>query len=113
MIPEMQFLEEHINRMLLPRLGYPDLTVEFDRSDIEALKEDESARVSRESQLLDRGVLTINEVRCSRNLPDVPWGDVWAKAPAGAGAVGGGAALVGPPSLTAVNGNGVGPPTGS
>ena len=58
----MQFLEEHINRMLLPRLGYPDLTVEFDRSDIEALKEDEAARVSRESQMLDRGVLTIKNV---------------------------------------------------
>ena len=109
MIPEMQFLEEHINRMLLPRLGYSDLTVEFDRGDIEALKEDEPARVSRESQLLDRGVLTINEVRRSLNLTDVPWGDVWAKAPAGAGSPRGGTALpnekIDPPAHVAVNGN--------
>ncbi len=81
MLPQMRFLEEQLNRMLLPRLGYPDLVVEFDRSGIEALREDENSRVTREMQLLDRGVLTINEVRRSRNLPDVPWGETWAKAP--------------------------------
>jgi hypothetical protein len=82
MLPEIQFLEEHLNRMLLPRLGYPDLVVQFDLSAIESLREDENSRVSREAQLLDRGVLTINEVRRTRNLPDVPWGDAWAKVPA-------------------------------
>ena len=61
--------------MLLPRLGYPDLHLEFDLTEIEALQEDENSRVSRQMQLLDRGVLTINEVRRQRNLPDVPWGD--------------------------------------
>ena len=81
MLPELGFLEEQLNRMLLPRLGYPDLEVKFDVSTIEALREDENSRVSREAQLLDRGVLTINEVRRSRSLPDVPWGDTWAKAP--------------------------------
>ncbi len=80
-LPELQFFEERLNRMLLPRLGYPDLEVRFDVSVIEALREDEDSRVRRETQLLDRGVLTINEVRRSRNLPDVPWGDAWAKAP--------------------------------
>ena len=68
--------------MLLPRFGYPDLEVKFDVSGIEALREDENSRVARESQLLDRGVLTINEVRRTRSLSDVPWGDTWAKAPA-------------------------------
>jgi len=81
MLPEMTFLEEQLTRMLLPRLGYPDLVVKFDADSIEALREDENSRVSREVQMLDRGVLTINEVRRSRNLPDVPWGDAWAKAP--------------------------------
>ena len=76
MIPEMQFLEEQLNRMLLPRIGYADLHVTFDLSSIEALKEDENSRVSRDVQLLDQGVLTINEVRRSRGLPDVTWGDV-------------------------------------
>ncbi len=74
-VPEVRFLEEQLNRMLLPRLGYPQLTVEFDLSTIEALQEDENNRVQRESALLDRGVLTINEVRRERNLPEVPWGD--------------------------------------
>jgi HK97 family phage portal protein len=82
MLPQLRFLEEQLNRMLLPRLGYPDLVVEFDQSSIEALREDENSRVTREMQLLDRGVLTINEVRRSRDLPDVPWGETWAKAPA-------------------------------
>ncbi|PKB67440.1 MAG: hypothetical protein BZY81_04735 [SAR202 cluster bacterium Io17-Chloro-G4] len=81
-LPEMRFIEEHLNRMLLPRLGYGELVVQFDASSVEALREDENSRVSRESQLLDRGVLTINEVRRSRNLSNVPWGDNWAKAPA-------------------------------
>ena len=80
-LPEMRFLEEQINRMFLPRLGYSDLVAQFDASAIEALREDENSRVTREMQMLDRGVLTINEVRRSRNLPDVPWGDAWAKAP--------------------------------
>ena len=83
MLPEIQFMEEQLTRMLLPKLGYQDLEVEFDLSGIEVLREDENSRVARDSQLLDRGVLTINEVRRTRNLPDVPWGDVWAKAPRG------------------------------
>ena len=79
-LPEMRFLEEQLTRMLLPRLGYPDLVAQFDLSGLEVLREEENSRVNREAQLLDRGVLTINEVRRSRNLPDVPWGDTWAKA---------------------------------
>ena len=74
-VPEIRFLEEHLNRMLLPRLGFPDLFLEFDLTSIEAMQEDENNRVARQMQLLDRGVLTINEVRRQQKLPDVPWGD--------------------------------------
>ncbi len=74
-VPELKFLEEHLTRMLLPRLGYPGLGLEFDLSSIEALQEDENQRVSREMQLLDRGVVTINELRRQRGLANVPWGD--------------------------------------
>jgi HK97 family phage portal protein len=84
MVPQIHFLEEQLTRALLPRLEHGDLTVEFDLSVVEALHEDEAHRVSRESQLLDRGVLTINEVRQSRGLPPVPWGYSWAKAPSAA-----------------------------
>ena len=80
MVPEMTFLAEQVTRKLFPLLGYPDLEMEFDLSAIEALADDENARASRESQLLDRGVLTINEVRRSRGLPDVPWGNEWPRA---------------------------------
>ena len=73
--PEVKFLEDQVNRSLLPKLGYPQLTVEFDLSVIESLQEDENSKVQRETALLDRGVLTINEVRRERNLPEVPWGD--------------------------------------
>ena len=83
-LPELKFFEEQLTRMLLPRLGYPDLGLEFDLSVIEALQEDENQRVSREAQLLDRGVLTINEVRRQRGLPDIPWGDAWASVPGNA-----------------------------
>ena len=76
-VPEMRFLEEHLNSELLPRLGYEDLTAEFDLSTIEAMGEDETERVDRETKLLAHGVLTINEVRRSRNLPEVPWGNTW------------------------------------
>ena len=66
---------EQVTRKLFPLLGYGGLEMEFDLSVIEALGEDENARVTRESQMLDRGVLTINEVRRARSLPDVPWGN--------------------------------------
>ena len=79
-VPEVRFLEDQMNRALLPKLGYPQLRAEFDLSAIEALQEDEASRVQRETALLDRNVLTINEVRRERNLPEVPWGD----GPAGA-----------------------------
>ena len=79
MVPEMLFLAEQVTRKLFPLLGYPELELEFDLTAIEALGEGDTARVARETQLLDRGVLTINEVRRSRNLPDVPWGDEWAR----------------------------------
>ena len=74
-VPELKFLEEQLTRMLLPRLGYPGLGLEFDLSSIEALQEDENQRVSREMQLLDRGVVTINELRQERGMASVPWGD--------------------------------------
>ena len=77
MVPEMTFLSQQVTRHLFPLLGYPNLELEFDLTAIEALAEDENARTAREAQLLDRGVLTINEVRQSRNLPPVPWGDGW------------------------------------
>jgi hypothetical protein len=83
MVPEMRFIANQITRNLFPALGYQGLEMEFDLTTIEALSEDESTRVSREVQLLDRGVLTINEVRRSRNLTEN--GKYISKRPAGIG----------------------------
>ena len=73
--PSVSFGGFGITQKLLPLLGYPNLRLEFDLSSVEALREDQTARVDRDVKLLDRGVLTINEVRRRHNLPDVPWGD--------------------------------------
>ena len=75
MVPEMAYLSQQVTRGLFPLLGYTNLEMEFDLTTIEALAEDDNARTNRETQLLDRGVLTINEVRQSRGLPPVPWGN--------------------------------------
>lgn len=74
-IPEAALLQDRINSSLLPKLGFPGFTVEFDFSNIEALAEAEDLRIKRETEFLDRGVVTINEVRAARNLDPVPWGD--------------------------------------
>ena len=113
-LPEMRYLEEQLNRMFMPRLGYSDLVAQFDASAIEALREDENSRVTRDMQMLDRGVLTINEVRRSRNLADVPWGDTWAKAPGRGGSAqrAEGAASASTPPVAGeslVSANGAGP----
>jgi len=74
-MPQTRRVSDRMNRSLLPKLGYPGLEVAFDFSDIQALGEDESVRIRREDDYLDRGVLTINEVRRDRGLPDVAWGN--------------------------------------
>ena len=48
MVTEMRFLEEQLTRQLLPKLGYPELQLEFDLTAIEAMQEDENAKVGRE-----------------------------------------------------------------
>ena len=79
-VPELRFLEGEINEGLLPKLGRQadGLQVAFDLSSIEALGETETERTGRQVELVDAGILTINEVRRERGLPDVGWGDAWA-----------------------------------
>jgi HK97 family phage portal protein len=72
---EARYLESQVNTQLLPRLGYYGVKAELDLSGVEALQEGEEQRVKRESEYLDRGVITINEVRQERGLPPVPWGN--------------------------------------
>ena len=76
-VPELGFLEQAVSKQLLPKLGYPELSCSFEIRRIEALQEDAGLRADRESKLTERGILTINEIRQERQLPDVPWGNVW------------------------------------
>ena len=72
---EARYLETVVNSQLLPRLGYSGVQATLDMSGVEALQEGEQQRVKRETDYLDRGVLTINEVRQQRGLPPVAWGN--------------------------------------
>ena len=73
-VPLLMFLQEELNEMLIPQFG-PDLFVEFDLTDIEALQANINEVSMRQREDIKVGVLTINEVRAERNLKPLPWGD--------------------------------------
>lgn len=73
-VPRLQFLAAEVNEMLTPQFG-PDLEVEFDLSDIEALQADENAIAQSEREDVKLGIVTINEARQRRGMEPVPWGD--------------------------------------
>ena len=76
MLPAAKRLEERVAWDLLPKLGYErGYAVRCDVTGIDVLTEQEEPRLARETAYLDRGVMTINEVRESRNLERAPWGD--------------------------------------
>ena len=77
LIPELIRLQDKITHDAIPKLGYPAgrYRAHFDTSEIEVLTEQEEPRLKREAEYLDRGVLSINEVRESRGLPPIDGGD--------------------------------------
>lgn len=75
MVPELNLYREQMTGSLLPKLGFASLQIDFDTTNIDALNEGRAERVKREGDFLDRGVVTINEVRRSYGLPDVTWGN--------------------------------------
>ena len=74
--PEANFLEDRFNNFLLPKLGYPNHEIEFNFNRVAVWGDSEEIRVIREANLIDRGVVTINEARRERNLEDVSWGNI-------------------------------------
>ena len=77
-IPELLWLEEILNAELVSLFRDPKLSIKFDLTDIESLQPDIDAKMARYAPLVDRGILTINEVRRRERLgPDHPWGDKW------------------------------------
>ena len=55
--------------------GGERLVARFDLSGVSSLREDAGARARRHLQLVQAGILTINEVRAKEGLEPVPWGD--------------------------------------
>lgn len=76
MIPECQTIAAQLTNDLFPKLGYPGLVALFDFSEITALREDEDLRRKREEAYLDRGVITIEEVRQARGMSPTPVGTI-------------------------------------
>ena len=90
LIPELELIEAEINDSLMPLLSGPHpnplplagegaggerLVARFDLSGVSSLREDAGGRARRHLQLVQAGILTINEVRAKEGLEPVPWGD--------------------------------------
>ncbi|MBX4215803.1 phage portal protein, partial [Candidatus Parcubacteria bacterium] len=86
MIPELRKLEGVINERLVKPYD-PTVIARYDLTEVEALQKDEKFRADTDAVLVSSGVMTINEVRKTRRLVDVDWGDVW-HAPIGLSPVG-------------------------
>ena len=68
---QLAFYREALHQHLLPHFGDDALTVEFDLSGVEALKESEDSKAKRRSIYVKAGIMTVDEVRREMNLPPV------------------------------------------
>ena len=66
---QLEFYREALQLRLLPHFGDDTLTVEFDLSGVEALKESEENKAKRRRIYVQAGIMTIDEVRRDMNLP--------------------------------------------
>lgn len=66
---QLAFYTEALRQQLLPHFGDDSLTVEFDMSGVEALKESEENKAKRRSIYVKAGIMTVDEVRREMNLP--------------------------------------------
>lgn len=74
-MPEWDYLASTIQERLLPILGFPDLSCRFDFTDNLAIQESMTLLRDADRNDVSAGIMTVNEVRESRGLPAVPWGD--------------------------------------
>ena len=68
---QLAFYQESLRQHLLPHFGDDSLTVEFDMSGVEALKESEENKAKRRRIYVEAGIMTIDEVRREMNLPPI------------------------------------------
>ena len=68
---QLAFYREALQQHLLPHFGNDSLTVEFDLSGVEALKESEENKAKRRNIYVKAGIMTVDEVRREMNLPPI------------------------------------------
>jgi len=75
MEPKLAMLEDQITDSLLPRFGIHNVVAEFDRTELDAFKDEAREEMLSLLPALDRGVITINEIRKDTlKKPPQPWG---------------------------------------
>lgn len=77
LVPDSQLRADEIREQLLPMFRAGPDHCEFDYSKVPSLQESASESWARERQAIEVGLLTINEVRKSKGLPPVAWGNVY------------------------------------
>ena len=66
---QLALYQDALQRYLLPHFGDPALSVEFDLSGVEALKESEASKAKRRRLYVQAGIMTVNEARREMGLP--------------------------------------------
>jgi HK97 family phage portal protein len=76
-IPLLRLIEETLNTQFFPKVN-PQLWCAYDLSQVEALKENIAEVANSLGNLVDRGIITINEARETLGFQDpLSWGDAW------------------------------------
>ena len=74
-MPEWDWLAAQVKERLLPLLGFPDMEARWDFTSNLAIQESMSLLRAEDRSDVQADILTVNEVRESRGLVPVPWGD--------------------------------------
>ncbi len=78
LIPLLKFFEDKLDTEFSKRFS-PNLHIRFDISEIAELQADLELLAKRQREDVKAGILTTNEVRETRGLDKVSWGDTWWK----------------------------------
>ena len=78
LIPLLKFLESKLDTEFSKRFA-PNLHIRFDTSEIAELQDDLELLAKRQRDDVKAGIITQNEVRETRGMDKVSWGDTWWK----------------------------------
>lgn len=66
---QLAFYRDALQQMLVPSFGDSALSVDFDLTQVEALRENENDRARRRQIYVSAGIMSVDEVRSEMNLP--------------------------------------------